>query len=902
MRRCQLLTLFISLLLIPPVLQPLVGIVLAAPTTVTFQQGVSPSSSYSGADSVYTITASAGLGGSISPSGSVGVSDGDTPTFTITADAGYHIADVLVDGSTVGPVASYQFAAVHEDGHTIAASFASNVCTLTVSVNPAGSGTVDASGGVYPYGTVVTVTASAKSGYYFIGWGLDDAFVSPPSSTISVTMNADHDLTAFFQSQSDLWPKYGTSPVLSPSYGTSAWDSDQIYGARPFAFPAGWTWNGIEWKYGMVYTGVHEGTHRVGLALSNDGFTWTKYPDPILSPGPESWDSAWTSTGQTFWNGTMYVMYYRGRDSADGSNLFIHNAIGLATSQDAIHWDKYPGNPVLKGADSSSFLDDGGPRTPFVTPFKIDGAYMMWYAATWTEDSVTRIFLATSTDGINWNKGNGEQPVLNPDPEFAWDSSDVSYPGVIYDPASGSYTMFYSGGVHQAEHLYIQGVIRRIGYATSTDGITWTKSVANPIVAPGPLGSWDSGGVTYYCGEMTVNGRIMVYYTFEDREIGLAMQPWQVSFAVTPPEAGSITVDGQTSVMKWFSNDSVPQMQANANSGYTFSSWSVTPTSGTMTIADPSSASTTATIHGSGTITATFVAAFGMLRVTSNPAVPTTIFVDNVARDDWGLNWVKLPPGTYTVHFSDVPGFATPANQTVTVSADATTTVTGDFVQFGYLRVTTDPAVVATISIDGMPRNDWGVWLPMTPGQHTVSFGDVAGFTTPVDQEVTVTAGSTAVVTGSYVSGVNAGPTGFGLLRVTTSPAVVSSIYVNDVLMNDWGVDWVKLAPGTYTIHFTGVPGFLAPANQTVIVTADATTEVIGAFTQVGYLHVTTNPGVDATIYVDGTAMDQWGAWVSLAPGTYTVSFGDVQGKVTPPPQTVTVTAGATEDVIGQYT
>jgi hypothetical protein len=167
---------------------------------------------------------------------------------------------------------------------------------------------------------------------------------------------------------------------------------------------------------------------------------------------------------------------------------------------------------------------------------------------------------------------------------------------------------------------------------------------------------------------------------------------------------------------------------------------------------------------------------------------------------------------------------------------------------------------------------------------------------------VTVTAGSTAVVTGSYVSGVNAGPTGFGLLRVTTSPAVVSSIYVNDVLMNDWGVDWVKLAPGTYTIHFTGVPGFLAPANQTVIVTADATTEVIGAFTQVGYLHVTTNPGVDATIYVDGTAMDQWGAWVSLAPGTYTVSFGDVQGKVTPPPQTVTVTAGATEDVIGQYT
>jgi predicted GH43/DUF377 family glycosyl hydrolase len=832
----------------------------------------------------------------------VGVSDGDTPTFTITADVGYHIADVLVDGSTVGPVSSYQFAAVHEDGHTIAASFASNVCTLTVSVNPVGSGTVDASGGVYPYGTVVTVTALAESGYYFIGWGLDDAFVSPPSSTISVTMNADHDLTAFFQSQSDLWPKYGTGPVLSPSYGTSAWDSDQIYGARPFAFAAGWTWNGIEWKYGMVYTGVHAGSHRVGLAVSNDGLTWTKYPDPILNPGPESWDSAWTSTGQTFWNGTMYVMYYRGRDSTDGSNLFIHNAIGLATSQDAIHWDKYPGNPVLKGADSSSFLDDGGPRTPFVTPFKIDGVYMMWYAATWTEDSVTRIFLATSTDGINWNKGNGEQPVLNPDPEFAWDSSDVSYPGVIYDPASGSYTMFYSGGVHQAKHLYIQGVIRRIGYATSTDGITWTKSVANPIVAPGPLDSWDSGGITYYCGEMTVNGRIMVYYTFEDREIGLAMQPWQVSFAVTPSGAGSINVDGQTSVMKWFSNDSVPQIQANGNSGYTFSSWSVTPTSGTITIANPASASTTATIHGSGTITATFATTYGMLRVTSNPAVPTTIYVNNIPRDDWGLNWVKLAPGTYTIHFTDVPGFASPANQTVVVTEGQVTTVEGAFVQFGALHVITNPPVPATISIDGAVRDDWGVWLPLTPGLHTVHFGDMEGYITPADQQVTVVAGTSVEVTGDYVAGTHSGPTGVGLLRVVTDPAVQSSIYVNNVLMDDWGLNWVELPPGTYTIHFSDVPGYASPANQTVTVTADQTTIVTGAFTQIGALHVITNPPVPATIYINGVPMDDWGVWVELPAGTYTVSFGDVAGYTTPADQVVTVIAGTSVTVTGNYT
>src|SRR5439155_7377974 len=55
----------------------------------------------------YTLTASAGANGSISPSGTVSVNPGASQAFTITPNACYHVADVLVDGSSVGPVTSY---------------------------------------------------------------------------------------------------------------------------------------------------------------------------------------------------------------------------------------------------------------------------------------------------------------------------------------------------------------------------------------------------------------------------------------------------------------------------------------------------------------------------------------------------------------------------------------------------------------------------------------------------------------------------------------------------------------------------------------------------------------------------------------------------------------------------
>ena len=72
--------------------------------------------------SYYTIKATAGTGGSISPSGNVSVREGRDRTFTITPDKGYAVANVKIDGKSIGAVKSYTFENVSRT-HTIEVIF-----------------------------------------------------------------------------------------------------------------------------------------------------------------------------------------------------------------------------------------------------------------------------------------------------------------------------------------------------------------------------------------------------------------------------------------------------------------------------------------------------------------------------------------------------------------------------------------------------------------------------------------------------------------------------------------------------------------------------------------------------------------------------------------------------------
>lgn len=87
-------------------------------------------------ETYHKITVTQTDGGEISPrgvEGEVWVKKNDTPTFTITPDVGYHIADVKVDGESVGALKTYTFEAVTGD-HTITATFAENPA---VTITPA---------------------------------------------------------------------------------------------------------------------------------------------------------------------------------------------------------------------------------------------------------------------------------------------------------------------------------------------------------------------------------------------------------------------------------------------------------------------------------------------------------------------------------------------------------------------------------------------------------------------------------------------------------------------------------------------------------------------------------------------------------------------------------------------
>ncbi|REE17036.1 lamin tail-like protein [Winogradskyella pacifica] len=87
----------------------------------------------------YNITATAGANGTISPTGVTSVGCGNDQTYTITADSGYIVDDVLVDGVSVGAVTSYDFPNVTTT-HTISVSFAVYVAPQIVITEFAGKG------------------------------------------------------------------------------------------------------------------------------------------------------------------------------------------------------------------------------------------------------------------------------------------------------------------------------------------------------------------------------------------------------------------------------------------------------------------------------------------------------------------------------------------------------------------------------------------------------------------------------------------------------------------------------------------------------------------------------------------------------------------------------------------
>ena len=165
---------------------------------------------------VFTITATAGENGSISPSGEVALNCGDDQTFTIAPDNCYHILDVLVDGGSVGAVAEYTFTDVQAD-HTIEASFAPDIFTIAA--------TAGANGSISPSGDVAvnceadqTFTIAPDDCYHILDVLVDEVSVGAVAEYTFPDVRADHTIEASFAIDTfTITATAGNNGSISPS-------------------------------------------------------------------------------------------------------------------------------------------------------------------------------------------------------------------------------------------------------------------------------------------------------------------------------------------------------------------------------------------------------------------------------------------------------------------------------------------------------------------------------------------------------------------------------------------------------------------------------------------------------------------------------------------------------------
>lgn len=141
-------------------------------------------------------------GGSISPDGQIVLSAGGSVTFNMADNVGYHIADVKIDGASVGAMTSYTFTDV-SGYHTIEASFAPDSCTITATAGT--GGTISPSGAVTVfYGTDQSFTILASPGYRTSDVLVDGSSAGVVTSYTFTNVLADHSISASFLPTWDL--------------------------------------------------------------------------------------------------------------------------------------------------------------------------------------------------------------------------------------------------------------------------------------------------------------------------------------------------------------------------------------------------------------------------------------------------------------------------------------------------------------------------------------------------------------------------------------------------------------------------------------------------------------------------------------------------------------------------
>jgi predicted GH43/DUF377 family glycosyl hydrolase len=215
----------------------------------------------------------------------------------------------------------------------------------------------------------------------------------------------------------------------------------------------------------------------------------------VIPVGPHgNWDSGMVESPVVWFDSARgkYGMVYTGYASLDstkrGYRYVTKPQVGLAWSDDLLHWVKDPGSPIFGGSGIAGSPDEEGTSGPFI--WKENGTYYLFYfgvTGKGYEKGLKTMSLATSSDLYTWKRFSGN-PIIAPSGN-GWRRDAIWHPNIV--KTNNRYVLFFNAsGVYEglAEEF--------IGYATSPDLFHWTVDDAHsPILVGSHIpGTWDASG------------------------------------------------------------------------------------------------------------------------------------------------------------------------------------------------------------------------------------------------------------------------------------------------------------------------------------------------------------------------------------------------------------------------
>ncbi len=272
---------------------------------------------------------------------------------------------------------------------------------------------------------------------------------------------------------------YEGNPVLTAGE-SGAWDASGV------GFPRVTYADGM---YHMFYSGWRSVELSVGYATSEDGLSWTKYDNnPIFTLEDRSARRGVISQ-YTMLDGDTWVMYF----TPSAGNGPSDNVMRATAPSPTGPWIISPDPVLTVGAQTDWDFYDG---LEVDSVLQTDDGYILYYTLLQGQADTGPFYngggigRAVSTDGAHWVKYDDplttEEGLSASDPVFvtnaeAWDAGLVALPTVL--AGDGILEMFYGGTGYVFQDVgYGTFAYPRIGYATSADGISWTRYADAPVL------------------------------------------------------------------------------------------------------------------------------------------------------------------------------------------------------------------------------------------------------------------------------------------------------------------------------------------------------------------------------------------------------------------------------------